>query len=89
MEDNEEDLGNITGDKKYGRASDCPYEATTAVAQTMIERQTRHSTDEKRCCIDQMSPKIQDLGEVELRIRHDVLDVLIMPSSTSVDDAYT
>lgn len=89
MEDNEEDLRNITSDEEHGRTSDCPYQTATVMAQAMIERQTRHSTYEEGRCIDQMSPKVQDLGEFELRVRHNILDVLVMPSCTGIYDAYT
>jgi hypothetical protein len=32
MEDNEEDLRNITSDEEHGRTSDCPYQIATAMA---------------------------------------------------------
>jgi hypothetical protein len=55
----------------------------------MIECQTGHPTGEKGSRIDQMCPKVQDLGEIELGIGYNVLGVLVMPGGTSVDNAYT
>ncbi len=89
MKNHQENLRNVAKDQKQNTESYDENHSLVAITQSVVEGQTRKTAGEERGDVDDVGVKVQDLGKVEFRIGHDILDVFIVSRGPRIYNADT
>ena len=86
MEDDEEELWQVSSDQDTEHDSNSPEKAVMDAADTVVEGETGHSTEEKSGGVDNVCDIVEDLALLDGGHRHDILDVIVVSSRSDFDE---